>query len=317
MNPSDAQPGLQLRAQGLKIGFRGHDVLSGLDLSAGGGELVAITGPSGTGKTTLLMILAGILRSDGGSVEIVGSPGDEPARAGAAPEATGLPDKDTGVASPADHEPTAHVGLAPVPPRYRSGPELSADISLADDTAAGRPAGSTARAARAALSDSPPSEAVGRRRRQLAASEASLITVKQRIAYVPQTLGLAPWLSASENVSIVLRVLRTPPEEVRWRTEAALTSVGLESASDRIVTELSGGQRQRVTVARALAAEPDVLLADEPTAELDADNRRAVLELLLGVADRGSLVVVATHDPDVAEACTVAYQIKGGRLADL
>ncbi|HEV8064847.1 MAG TPA: ATP-binding cassette domain-containing protein, partial [Acidimicrobiales bacterium] len=279
------------------MGFGSQEVLSGLDLEASAGDMVAVTGPSGTGKTTLLMILAGILQPEDGTVEITGAP---PADAA-----------DLSPARPPETTRPRDAGALPdVAPRYRRGKEVAADISL-DEGA------TQMEAAAGEFRDIAPTEAVGRRRRQRADIEARLVTVKQRISYVPQTLGLAPWLTAAENVSIALRSLRTPPEEVRWRTAAALSSVGLEAASDRIVTELSGGQRQRVAVARSLAAEPDVLLADEPTAELDADNRRSVLELLLAVADRGSLVVVATHDPDVADACGVAYKIKGGRLADV
>jgi ABC-type lipoprotein export system ATPase subunit len=298
MSPENPAGTLRLRATGICIGFGGHEILSGLDLEAGCGDLVAITGPSGTGKTTLLMILAGILAPERGAVEITGDP---PATVRSAPRV------ESGAGEPKRRAPGS---LPDVAPRYRTGTGVSADIALD---------GTVDEIARASgeLRDEAPTEAVGRRRRQRADQEASLVTVKQRIAYVPQTLGLAPWLTAAENVSIALRSLRTPAEEVRWRTAAALGSVGLEAASDRIVTELSGGQRQRVAVARSLAAEPDVLLADEPTAELDADNRRSVLELLLAVADRGSLVIVATHDPDVAEACGIAYKIKGGRLADV
>jgi putative ABC transport system ATP-binding protein len=138
-----------------------------------------------------------------------------------------------------------------------------------------------------------------------------------RVGYVPQTLGLAPWLTASENIGIVLQASGVVGEAARRRTAEVLAAVGLETASDRIVTELSGGQRQRVAVARALAPAPQVLLADEPTAELDAENRQLVLRLLLGAAAEGAVVIVATHDPDVADACTSAYEIRDGRLAEL
>jgi putative ABC transport system ATP-binding protein len=135
-----------------------------------------------------------------------------------------------------------------------------------------------------------------------------------RVGFVPQTLGLAPWLTAAENVALVLQVLRLPSIVVRDRTAAVLAAVGLGGTADRIVAELSGGQRQRVAVARSLAAEPDVLIADEPTAELDAENRQLILDLLLGAASDGAAVIVATHDPDVSVACETAYELRNGKL---
>ncbi len=138
-----------------------------------------------------------------------------------------------------------------------------------------------------------------------------------RIGYVPQTLGLAPWLTAIENVAIVLQVLDLPSEVVRRRAEKVLFDVGLEAAADRLVTELSGGQRQRVAFARALATRPDVLIADEPTAELDAENRQVVLGLMVQAAADGALAVVATHDPDVSDACGLVYELRDGRLVEV
>jgi ABC-type lipoprotein export system ATPase subunit len=77
---------------------------------------------------------------------------------------------------------------------------------------------------------------------------------------------------------------------------------------------MSGGQQQRVAVARALVAAPDVLLADEPTAELDADNRERIIDLLAGVARAGSIVVIASHDPDVVERCDDVLELDAGKV---
>ena len=134
--------------------------------------------------------------------------------------------------------------------------------------------------------------------------------------FVPQTFGLAPWLTAAENVALVMQVLGLPPDVVEQRTTEALEAIGLGAAFDRIVTELSGGQRQRVAVARALAAEPAVIIADEPTAELDAENRSLVLDLLLDATDAGAAVVLATHDPEVTRRCTRLLVLTDGRLVE-
>jgi putative ABC transport system ATP-binding protein len=140
-----------------------------------------------------------------------------------------------------------------------------------------------------------------------------------QVGFVPQSFGLAPGLTALENVALPLqsRAVRIPAAEIRQRSVAALSSVGLEGTEDRLVTELSGGQRQRVAVARVLAGEPDIVIADEPTAELDADSRHRVLRLFLEAAARGSLVVLATHDPEVADCCDDWLELVDGRLADI
>jgi putative ABC transport system ATP-binding protein len=90
---------------------------------------------------------------------------------------------------------------------------------------------------------------------------------------------------------------------VRSRVETVLERVGLAPVADHLIEDLSGGQQQRVAVARALVTTADVLLADEPTAELDADNRGLIISLLIERARTGAVVVIASHDPDVVGAC--------------
>ena len=87
------------------------------------------------------------------------------------------------------------------------------------------------------------------------------------------------------------------------RTPAVLERVRLAPVADHLVEDLSGGQQQRVAVARALVTAADVFLADEPTAELDADNRELIISLLIEHARTGAAVVIASHDPDVVDAC--------------
>ena len=120
---------------------------------------------------------------------------------------------------------------------------------------------------------------------------------------VLQTHGLVSGLTAEENVALPLQARRLAREEVARRTARALADVGLERHAERLVDELSGGERQRVGIARALAGGPAVLVADEPTAELDPDNRARVLGLFEAHARRGNVVVIASDDPEVVAAC--------------
>lgn len=132
-------------------------------------------------------------------------------------------------------------------------------------------------------------------------------------AFVLQTYGLVPTLTAEENVSIALRAAGAQPGEAIRTALAALERVGVGDLADRLIQELSGGQLQRVAVARALAAEPDVLLADEPTSELDERNRDLVVAEIRAEAVRGALVVLATHDPEVAAQCDDEIHLADGR----
>ncbi len=139
---------------------------------------------------------------------------------------------------------------------------------------------------------------------------------RPEVAFVLQVYGLVPILSARENVSVALRARGVKPAEADERAEAALARFHIADLGDRQVEELSGGQMQRVALARGLCVGSDVLLADEPTSELDEGNRGLVLAELRKEADRGAVVVVATHDPAVVEACDRHYVIDEGRLTD-
>lgn len=131
---------------------------------------------------------------------------------------------------------------------------------------------------------------------------------------VLQTHGLISGLTAEENVALPLQARNVRGDDVARRTSTALGDVGLSEHAARSVDELSGGERQRVGIARALAADPVVLVADEPTAELDPENRERVLRLLTGHARRGRIVVVASDDPEVIGACERTVELDGGRL---
>jgi putative ABC transport system ATP-binding protein len=137
---------------------------------------------------------------------------------------------------------------------------------------------------------------------------------RPEVAFVLQVYGLVPILSARENVSIALRARGVAPADADEHAEAALARFGIADLGERQVEELSGGQMQRVACARGFVVDAGVLLADEPTSELDEGNRGVVLAELREEAARGAVVVVATHDPAVVEACDVHYALDEGHL---
>jgi ABC-type lipoprotein export system ATPase subunit len=142
------------------------------------------------------------------------------------------------------------------------------------------------------------------------------LDVRRRCGLVLQGYGLVSLLSAAENVELVLQAQGLPRAEVRSRAAEALAAVGLEHAGDHLVEQLSGGQQQRVAVARAVVGRPEVLFADEPTAELDAGTRDRVLHVLLAEARRGAVVVLATHDRYVADVADTELVLEDGRVLD-
>jgi len=139
------------------------------------------------------------------------------------------------------------------------------------------------------------------------------------VVLIPQGNGLARVLTARENLSIPLLADRRPAgdeerEELDRAIETALAQVGLEDSGDHLVEELSGGEQQRIAVARGIAQRGRVILADESTSELDSTNRERVLDLLRAEADRGAAVVIATHDPNVADSADGHALMDEGRL---
>jgi lipoprotein-releasing system ATP-binding protein len=218
-----------LEARGLRkvfvVGGTTLPVLRDLDLSVEAGEMVAIVGASGVGKSTLLHLLGGLDRVDHGSISVAGA------------DLTALPDADL----------------------------------------------------------------VAFRNRQ--------------IGFVFQFHHLLPEFSALENVEMPMRIARTPLSRARPRAEELLGRVGLSARLTHRPGMLSGGEQQRVAVARALVMQPALLLADEPTGDLDeqsADTLHALLREMHTAC--GLTSVIATHNPRLAAACDRVLRLEGGAL---
>jgi putative ABC transport system ATP-binding protein len=135
------------------------------------------------------------------------------------------------------------------------------------------------------------------------------------LAVVLQGFGLVSLLTAAENVAVALRCAGSPPEHANELAATELAALGLTSFADTITDRLSGGQQQRVAVARALALRPRVLLADEPTAAQDPENRSLVMDRILATAETGTAVLVATHDPEFARRCDRSVVLTGTATA--
>jgi putative ABC transport system ATP-binding protein len=211
-------PEALLEVRGLRYVRDGQLILAGLDAIVQPGESLAVTGPSGSGKSSLLALISGLAAPTAGQVLVNGQ-------------------RLTGFAGPA------------------SG-----------------------------------------------------------VAVVLQGYGLVSLLTAAENIEVALRAPGHPAAAAgaaaQVAARAALAQLGLEAHADQLVEELSGGQQQRVAVARALALEPRLLIADEPTAELDPAARAVVLARIFDVVTGGGSLVIATHDPEVAERCDRSLDLR-------
>jgi putative ABC transport system ATP-binding protein len=139
----------------------------------------------------------------------------------------------------------------------------------------------------------------------------------KRFGFVFQVYNLLPRLTAAENVMIPLVYGGVPRRERRPRAEAALEAVGLKDRMRHRPTELSGGEQQRVAIARALVNEPSVILADEPTGNLDSNSGAAIMDLMQQLhEDRKVTIVLVTHDANVAARAERTVQLRDGSVAD-
>ena len=200
------------------------DILRGISLSVASGESIALTGPSGSGKSSLLMVMGGLEQATGGAVRAL------------------------------DHDLTAlnEDALA----RFRQG----------------------------------------------------------RMGIVFQSFHLIPTMTALENVATPLEL--AGDTDAFAKAETALADVGLGHRLTHYPAQLSGGEQQRVALARACAPRPAILLADEPTGNLDSTNGAAIMDLLFAMRDQyGATLVLVTHDPTLAARCDRAIALADGRIA--
>jgi putative ABC transport system ATP-binding protein len=153
----------------------------------------------------------------------------------------------------------------------------------------------------------------GERVDRLAERRAADVRSRQ-LGFVFQSFGLLPLLSGEENVAVALRLLGVGGETSRSRVRNAMAAVGISHRADHRPGEMSGGEQQRIALARALVHSPKVLLADEPTGELDTNTAGYVMDMLRRVARNGAAVVIATHDPIALDYVDTAYFVRDGTL---
>lgn len=201
------------------------DILHGITLDVGPGETLGLVGPSGSGKSSLLMLMGGLERATGGSVMALGR-----------------------------------------------------DLTVLNED-------------------------------QLA------VFRRDYMGVVFQSFHLIPTMTALENVATPLEL--AGHKDAFERAEAELKAVGLANRVDHYPAQLSGGEQQRVALARAAAPRPKILLADEPTGNLDGANGLAIMELLFGLRDRyGATLVLVTHAPDLARRCDRIVHLADGRIVE-
>ena len=226
---TENQPIIRLTsvAKSYPEGGKLHDVLTGVDLSVGAGELVALLGPSGCGKSTLLNLIAGLDEPSGGAVEVAGQ-----------------------------------------------------DLASLDES--------------------------GRTRLR-----------RDRVGFVFQFFNLVPTLTVFENLMLPLELAGQADDAGRQRAESLLDRVGLLDRRTSFPDVLSGGQQQRVAIARALVHGPSLILADEPTGNLDEASAEVVLELLEStVRDAGVTLVMATHSRQAASIADRVLSLHAGRIEE-
>lgn len=155
----------------------------------------------------------------------------------------------------------------------------------------------------------------GKKLNQYSKGDLSLIR-RHNIGFVFQSFNLIPVFTAYENVEFAIRLLDVDKKEIKERVYDILEAVGLKGMESRYPNELSGGQKQRVAVARALVKEPQLVLADEPTANLDSETGQDVLEIMLKMNKKlNTTFIFSTHDPQVMDNARRLIEIKDGRVS--
>ncbi len=139
---------------------------------------------------------------------------------------------------------------------------------------------------------------------------------REFLGFVFQSFHLVPYLTLAENVMLPLAIVKRGRGEKRQMAEEALGRVGLAGKENRLPSQISGGEQERVAIARAIVNEPPILLADEPTGNLDTKTTREVMDLLTRLNQEGMTIVMVTHNPDCAKYVRRVLRISDGRLVD-
>jgi putative ABC transport system ATP-binding protein len=149
-------------------------------------------------------------------------------------------------------------------------------------------------------------------------SDAQMSRIRNRkIGFVFQSFNLIPDLDVFDNEDVPLRYRALPAHERRTRIEKALELVGLSSRARHLPSQLSGGQQQRVAIARVLAGDPRLILADEPTGNLDSLMTREIMDLLERINEQGTTIVMVTHSPECAARAHRQIHLLDGKVVDL
>ncbi|MGB9713568.1 MAG: ABC transporter ATP-binding protein [Candidatus Bathyarchaeales archaeon] len=138
-----------------------------------------------------------------------------------------------------------------------------------------------------------------------------------KVGFVFQSYNLISTLTVAENVAFPMEWTRKPEEQITKRVEELLELVGLQHRANHFPSQLSGGEQQRVAFARALANDPPLLLADEPTGNLDAKTSQKIVEILVKLKDAGKTIIVATHDTQIIQLADQKLHLEDGRLVSL
>jgi len=146
-------------------------------------------------------------------------------------------------------------------------------------------------------------------------TESDLAQIRGRkIGFVFQSFNLIPTLTALENVTLPMFFQNIPKKEREEKARELLSELGLKERENHLPSELSGGERQRIAIARALANDPDVILADEPTGNLDSKSGEKVLDILKGLNKKGKTIIIVTHDLHMAKKAKRIVRIKDGKI---
>jgi len=139
-----------------------------------------------------------------------------------------------------------------------------------------------------------------------------------KIGFIPQSFNLLESLSVEENVSIALIPLGFSPKEIKKKTKTALSLAKIAHKQTEIVANLSGGEKQRAAIARALVNDANIILCDEPTANLDKENSKQFIEIMRSLKKKGKTIVIATHDPlfDNLDFCDRHFMMQDGEILD-